>query len=103
MTGDPLDHGFDGFLLPDLGFGLSEQSSATRELGLAVTIGEQTVVANAHEAGWQDMQQESADELGDIKLHDLDRRSITIVAPAEPNLAVSKPRTRSLEIATLWV
>lgn len=34
------------------------------------------------------MQQESTDELGDIKLHDLDCRSITIVAPAGPDLSV---------------
>ncbi|MGI9449771.1 MAG: hypothetical protein ACR2QH_03870, partial [Geminicoccaceae bacterium] len=44
MTGETLDHSFDGFLGPDVGLGLSEQSPATCDLDPAVTIGEQPVV-----------------------------------------------------------
>lgn len=88
VAGETLDHGLGGFFGPDLRFRLLEQHSTARELGLAMPIGKQAVVANTHEAGWQNMQQEAANELGGIELHHLDRRSVAIVAPSEPHLVV---------------
>jgi len=41
----------------------SDEFPAKRDLAFPATVGEQTVVANALESAWQDVQQEAAQEL----------------------------------------
>ncbi len=82
-TGEAFDHGLSGFPGLHIGFGLSEQGSVTRQFDFAVTIGEQAIAANAHEAGWQAVQQKTPDEFDGVELHHFDSRAIAIVAPTE--------------------
>ena len=48
-----------------------EQPAAQRELGGAMAVGEEAVVADAMEAVGQGVQQEAADELVGVERHDL--------------------------------
>ena len=61
-TGETLDHSFDSFPGRDVGLGLSQQDPAARQLDLAVAIGKQAIVANAHKAGRQNVQEKASDE-----------------------------------------
>jgi hypothetical protein len=68
--------------------GLIEQPADQRQLGLTVTIGEEAIMADAVEAGWQAVEQESADELVGLKGHHPDLAALAIVAPAEADAGV---------------
>src|SRR5437764_11550 len=62
-----------------------------RELGGAPAVGEITVVADAMEAGGQDVEQEAADELVGGKDHHLLLVVVAIIFPAEADPTVGKP------------
>ena len=47
-----------------------EQLEAERQEDGALPVGEKSEVADAHEAAWQQMEQESAQELLDIQSHE---------------------------------
>jgi len=68
--------------------GRGEQAPAEVELGGAMAIGEEAVVADAMEAVGEGMQQEAADELVDLQGHDLGLVVMAIIFPAEGDLIV---------------
>lgn len=49
----------------------------------AEAVGEQAIAADAHEAFWQHMQEEAAEEVHGIKGHDALLAAVGIIAPAE--------------------
>ena len=53
-----------------------------------MAIGEQAVVTDAMEAGWEDVEQEAAHELADVEAHDLAALTavLAIVLPAETDM-----------------
>jgi hypothetical protein len=61
--------------------------SAEGERLTAVTVGKQSEVADLDEAGRQDMEQETPDELDRIELHDAAAVVMTGVPPAEAYLS----------------
>src|SRR5688500_16883240 len=63
--------------------GLGQQLSTKRESGCAMAIGEEAEVADAVEAGGQDMQEEPTHELGRLEPHDLAAALLAIVLPEE--------------------
>jgi hypothetical protein len=67
-----------------------EMEPAKSELLSALSVGEQAEVTDFNEAGWQDVEQEAADELDRIEGHDLDAVVMLGVAPAKAHLAVAK-------------
>jgi len=54
----------------------------------AMTVGEQAVVTDAMEAGWEDVEQEAAHELAEVETHDLAPMTavLAIVFPAETDI-----------------
>src|SRR5262249_56164847 len=58
------------------------------ELVGAMAVGEQAVVTDAMEAGWEDVEQEAAHELADVEAHDLAALTavLAIVLPAETDM-----------------
>ena len=68
----------------------TEQRSAEREFVSAVAVGEEAVVTNAMEAGWQDVEQEAAHELGDVETHDFAHTmaALAVVLPAETDMGL---------------
>src|SRR4051812_2692930 len=69
--------------------GLGQQPSAKREPGRAMAVGEEAEVADAVEAGGQDVQEEPAHELGRLERHDLAAAFLAIVLPEEADRVVS--------------
>jgi hypothetical protein len=67
-----------------------EELTALGELGLPVAIGEQSEVADAHEAVGDDKEQEAADELRGLKGHDLEAVPVGVVLPAKVDDAVGE-------------
>ena len=53
-----------------------------------MAVGKQAVVTDAMEAGWEDVEQEAAHELGDVETHDLAPMTavLAIVLPAETDM-----------------
>jgi len=52
-----------------------------------MAVGEQAVVTDAMEAGWEDVEQEAAHELADVETHDLAPMAVlAIVLPAETDM-----------------
>src|SRR5262245_40474615 len=53
-----------------------------------MAVGEQAVVTDAMEAGWEDVEQEAAHELADVEAHDLAALTavLAIVLPAETDM-----------------
>jgi hypothetical protein len=70
--------------------GLSQQLSAKRESRCAMAIGEEPEVADAMEAGGQDVQEEPAHELARIERHDLAAAFLPIVLPEEADGGVGR-------------
>jgi hypothetical protein len=62
----------------------------------AVAVGEQPEVADLGEACRQDMEQEAADELGRIELHDAAAVVVPGVSPSEAHLAVLEAEESSV-------
>src|SRR5580765_6511523 len=60
-----------------------EQPATERELGGALAVGEESVVADAMEAVRQGVHQEAADELVGVKRHELGLAVMAIILPAE--------------------
>ena len=60
-----------------------QQSAAQVELGGAMAVGEEAIVADAMEAVGQGVQEEAADELVGVERHDLRPAAMAIVPPAE--------------------
>ena len=67
-----------------------EQPATERELGGALAVGEEAVVADAMEAVRQGVQQEAADELVGVKRHELGLAVMAIILPAEGDLGVGQ-------------
>ena len=65
-----------------------EQAQAERQQLRALAVGEEAEVANAHEAGWQQVQQEAAQELVNRKVHDALAVVVSRVPPAEAHVAI---------------
>jgi hypothetical protein len=63
--------------------GLGQQLSTKRESSCAMAIGEEAEVADAMEAGRQDVQEEPAHELARIERHDLAAAFLPVVLPEE--------------------
>src|SRR4029450_826480 len=65
-----------------------EGPSTEFELVGAMAVGEQAVVTDAMEAGWEDVEQEAAHELSDVETHDLAAMTavLAIVLPAETDM-----------------
>lgn len=63
--------------------GVRQQLSTKREPGRAMAIGEEAEMADAMEAGGQDVQEESAYELGRLERHDLAVAFLAVVLPEE--------------------
>ena len=70
--------------------GCVKMESAKGECPSAVAVGEQAEVADLDEARGQDVEQEAADELDRIEVHDLDAVVVFGVAPAKAYLAVNE-------------
>ena len=62
-----------------------EQSTASRDLLLSISIGKKPVVPDPHEALGQDVEQEATDELEDVEVHDFLFVSVGRVAVSERN------------------
>ena len=52
----------------------------------AEAVGEQSVVADAHEAFWQHVEEEAAQELSSLELHDAPPAAVGIILPAEADV-----------------
>ena len=65
-----------------------EEGAGTREIGGALAIGEQAVMADAHKAVRQGVEQEAMDEFVGRKRHHLGNAAGAIVLPAETDSAV---------------
>src|SRR5262249_50353822 len=65
-----------------------ESPSTEFELVGAMAVGEQAVVTDAMEAGWEDVEQEAAHELADLEAHELAALMavLAIVLPAETDM-----------------
>ena len=62
----------------------------------SVTVGKQSEVADLDEAGRQDMEQKTSDELDRIELHDAAAVVMPGVSPAEAHLAVLEAEESSV-------
>src|SRR5271165_3327723 len=67
-----------------------EQLEAERQEDGALPVGEESEVADAHEAAWQQMKQESAQELLDLQSHEPLLVAMGGVSPTERNPAIGK-------------
>jgi hypothetical protein len=67
-----------------------EQLKAERQEEGALPVGEESEVADAYEAAWQQMEQESAQKLLDIQSHEPLLVAMGGVSPTERNLAIGK-------------
>ena len=74
--------------LARLGRGRGEEAAAEGEPGGAVAVGEEAEVADAVEAGRQDVEQEPAHELAGVEGHDLVATLVAVVLPAEADRVV---------------
>jgi hypothetical protein len=63
---------------------------------LAVAVGKQSEVTDLDEAGGQDMEQETADELDCIKLHDAAAVVVPRIPPSEAHLTVIEAEESSV-------
>ncbi len=57
-------------------------------------VGKEAEVADAHEAAWQQVEQEAAQELFDSKSYDALLVAVGGVAPADPTLAIVGDRKK---------
>ena len=73
-----------------------EMTPAQGEGVAAVTVGEQPEVADLDEAGWQDMEQEAAYELGCIESHDAAAVVMSGVSPAKADQSVVEAEESSV-------
>ena len=64
-------------------FLFGEQSARKGQQLFAETVGEQSIAANAHEAFWQHMQEEAAQEVHCVEGHDALLAAVGIIAPSE--------------------
>jgi hypothetical protein len=62
----------------------------------AIAVGKQSEVADFDEAGGQDMEQEAADELDRVELHDAAAVVVPGVPPSEAHLAVIEAEESSV-------
>jgi len=62
----------------------------------AIAVGKQSEVADLDEAGGQDMEQEAADELDRVELHDAAAVVVPGVPPSEAHLAVIEAEESSV-------
>jgi hypothetical protein len=76
--------------------GAREMEPAQGERLPAVAVGKQSEVADLDEAGGQDMEQEAADELDRIELHDAAAVVVPGVPPAEAHLSVIEAEESSV-------
>src|ERR1019366_10259536 len=67
-----------------------EQLEAERQEDGALPVGEKSEVADAHEAAWQQMEQESAQELLDIQSHEPPLVAMGGVSPLEGDVALGE-------------
>jgi hypothetical protein len=67
-----------------------------------VSVGKQSEVADLDEAGGQDMEQEAADELDRVELHDAAAVVVSGVPPSEAHLAVIEAEESSVGDGNLW-
>ena len=68
----------------------AEQSEAQRQERSAVAVGEESEVADAHETGRQQMEQEAAQELIDRQSHEPFLVAVGGIAPAEGDVAIGE-------------
>ncbi len=61
----------------------SEQFLCQGQALFAEAVGEQAVMSDAHEAFWQHMEEEAAEELGCLELHDALPAAVGIILPTE--------------------
>jgi hypothetical protein len=82
-----------------------EQSSAERELVGAVSVGKEAVVTNTMEPARQYVEEETADEFGDLDSHDFVPATATfpIVPPAKADVGLVEIQQATVAIATRWV
>ena len=64
----------------------SEQFLRQGQALFAEAVGEQAIVADAHEAFWQHVEEEAAQELGCLELHDAPPAAMGIIFPAEADV-----------------
>ena len=83
--------------------GSGQQLSTKCQSSRAMAIGEEAEVADAMEAGGQDVQEEPAHELGRLERHDLAAAFLPIVLPEEADGVVVIATSRLLAMATRWV
>src|ERR1019366_10264855 len=74
----------------------AEAEPAESQRLAAVAVGEQSEVTDLDEAGRQDVEQEAADELNRIELHDAAAVVVSGVPPAEVHLAVIETEKSSV-------
>ena len=67
-----------------------EQLEAERQEDGALPVGEKSEVADAHEAAWQQMEQESTQELLDIQSHEPLLVAMGGVSPSEGDVALGE-------------
>ena len=82
-----------------MGQGAGKQFSAALDGRCAIPIGEEAVVANAHEAGWQDVHQEAAAEHERRQGHGLGGVPVGVGLVEEAHPPAVEQRMREWEIA----
>jgi hypothetical protein len=97
--------GFDGFRPRGRRYWrwLVQRDTRGGKPGVLGSIGDQPVMADAHEALGQHVQQESPDEFAGFKREDLAPVAVGVVLVAQRTRRSSKLTSRLLEIATRWV
>ena len=82
VIGGGLANGFDEFMAPISG----QQCSRQRQKLSTEAVGEQAEVADAHEAFWQHVKEEAAQELRSLESHGTLPAAMGIVLPSEGDL-----------------
>jgi hypothetical protein len=83
--------------------GCLEQPQTKRKEFCPPPVSEEAEVADAHEAAWQQVEQEAAQELIDSQTHDPLLVAVSGIAPAKGYVASERATNLLLEMATRWV
>jgi hypothetical protein len=101
---EPMHEDDDRFRRGVVGWGLPQQGPAPRQRPATHAIGEETEVANAHEAARHHVQEKASQEFVSVERHHLHAVVVRVVLPTELDAAVTvidQPIIR--ERATRWV
>jgi len=66
----------------------TEQFPAPREMRLSVSVAQDPIVPDLHEAIWEDVEEKPADELGSLQAHHLEGVTVMAIPVSEGDLAL---------------